>query len=72
MQIQELAQRTGVSATTIRYYESIGLLPRPERRANGYREYSGADTDRVRLVAGARNLDPSLGDIHEILAPRDR
>jgi DNA-binding transcriptional MerR regulator len=72
MQIQELAQRAGVSATTIRYYESIGLLPRPERRANGYREYNEADMDRVRLVAGARNLDLSLDDIREILALRDR
>ena len=72
MQIQELAQHTGVSATTIRYYESIGLLPQPERRANGYREYNEADMDRVRLVAGARNLDLSLDDIREILALRDR
>ena len=72
MQIQELARRTGVSTTTIRYYESIGLLPRPERRANGYREYNEADMDRVRLVAGARNLDLSFDDIREILALRDR
>lgn len=72
MQIRELAQRTGVSATTIRYYESIGLLPQPERRANGYRKYTEADIDRVRLVAGARNLDLSLDDIREILALRDR
>jgi DNA-binding transcriptional MerR regulator len=72
MQIQELVQRAGVSATTVRYYESIGLLPRPERRANGYREYGAADVDRVRLVAGARSLDLSLDDIREILALRDR
>jgi DNA-binding transcriptional MerR regulator len=72
MQIQELAQRAGISTTTVRYYESIGLLPRPERRANGYREYGAADVDRVRLVAGARSLDLSLDDIREILALRDR
>ncbi len=72
MQIQELAQGTGVPAKTIRYYESIGLLPPPERRANGYRNYSQADVDRVKLVAGARRLDFSLDDIEEILALRDR
>ena len=72
MQIQELAHRTGVSAKAIRYYESIGLLPAPKRRPNGYREYGEVDLDRVKLVAGARNLDFSLGDIEEILALRDR
>jgi len=72
MQIQELAHRTGVSAKAIRYYESIALLPAAKRRPNGYREYDQADIDRVKLVAGARNLDFSLGDIEEILALRDR
>jgi DNA-binding transcriptional MerR regulator len=72
MQIQQLARRTGVSTKAIRYYESIALLPAPKRRPNGYREYGEADLDRVKLVAGARNLDFSLGDIEEILALRDR
>jgi len=72
MQIQGLSQSTGVPAKTIRYYESIDLLPIPERRANGYRDYSDADVDRVKLVAGARRLDFSLDDIQEILALRDR
>jgi len=72
MRIQELADRTGVSAKAIRYYESIGVLPDPPRRSNSYRDYSEADLDRVRLVAGARHLDFSLDDIKEILALRDR
>lgn len=72
MQIQELAQRAGVSATTIRYYESIHLLPKPKRRANQYRNYTDADVERVKLVAGARSLDLSLDEIREILALRDR
>jgi DNA-binding transcriptional MerR regulator len=72
MQIQELAQRTGVSATTIRYYESIQLLPRPKRRTNQYRNYTETDVERVKLVVGARSLDLSLDDIREILALRDR
>jgi DNA-binding transcriptional MerR regulator len=45
MQVQELVQRTGVSATTIRYYKSIQLLPKPKRRANQYQNYAEADVE---------------------------
>lgn len=38
MQISEFAEAVNVPATTIRYYESIGLLPPPRRLANGYRD----------------------------------
>jgi DNA-binding transcriptional MerR regulator len=72
MQIQELAQRTGLPPSTIRYYESIDLLPPPRRQPNGYRLYREADVDRLRLVAGLRALDYSIDDIAEILALRDR
>lgn len=57
MKIQELAQKTGVSAKTIRYYEEIGILPAPARAENNYREYGEQDVARLRLVAGARRLD---------------
>jgi len=72
MKIQELAQRTGISAKTIRYYEEIGILPAPARAENNYRQYTEQDVDRLRLVAGARRLDLSLDDIQEIIALRDR
>jgi DNA-binding transcriptional MerR regulator len=72
MKIQELAQQSGVSSKTIRYYEDIGLLPPPSRAENRYRVYSEQDIERLRLVAGARRLDLSLDDIREILAMRDR
>jgi DNA-binding transcriptional MerR regulator len=72
MQIQELAQRTGLPPSTIRYYESIDLLPPPRRQPNGYRLYREADVDRLRLVAGLRALDFSIDDIAEILALRDQ
>ncbi len=71
MVIRELAQRTGVPAKTIRYYESIGLLPRPQRAANNYRQYTPADVERLRFIASARSLGFSLDDIAEILAARD-
>ena len=71
MKIQELSELTGVPAKTIRYYEEIGLLPAPARAENNYRLYNEQDIDRLRLVAGARQLDISLDDIREILALRD-
>ena len=48
--IGRLAALTGVSAKAIRYYEEIGLLPRPPRGANRYRRYGPADVNRVRLL----------------------
>jgi len=72
MKIHELAARTGVSPKTIRFYEARGVLPPPKRLPNGYRTYAEEDVDRLRFVAGARQLGLSLDDIQEILALRDR
>ena len=44
MQTKEFTAQTGLSAATLRYYEQEGLL-RPERNANGYREYGARDLD---------------------------
>jgi DNA-binding transcriptional MerR regulator len=71
MQIQELARRTGVPAKTIRYYESIGLLPPPERAANNYRQYAPQAVERLRFIASARSLGFPLADIGEFLEARD-
>jgi DNA-binding transcriptional MerR regulator len=72
MEIRELATKTGISAKTIRYYESVGVLPPPKRLPNDYRDYREADVERVNFVAGLRRLDFSLDDIREIVAMRDR
>jgi MerR family transcriptional regulator, copper efflux regulator len=72
MQIRELASRTGVAEKTIRYYESVGVLPPPKRKPNGYRTYDENDVARLKLAAGARYLEFSLDDIAEIMAMRDR
>ncbi len=71
MVIHELARQTGVPAKTIRYYESTGLLPRPKRLSNNYRQYALADVERLRFIASARTLGFSLEDILEILGARD-
>ena len=70
MIIHELGRQTGVPAKTIRYYESIGLLPRPSRAANNYRQYTPADVERLQFIASARSLGLSLDDVSEFLAAR--
>ncbi|MBL8090171.1 MAG: heavy metal-responsive transcriptional regulator [Anaerolineales bacterium] len=70
MFIHELAQLTGVSAKTIRYYESIGLLPKPERAENNYRQYSEAIVERLRFIVSARSLGFNLSDVREFLEAR--
>lgn len=67
VKIGELAQRLGVNAKTIRYYEELGLLQAPERNASGYRLYGAADEERMRFILGAKAFGLSLADIREIL-----
>lgn len=71
MFIHELAQASGVSAKTIRYYESIGLMPNPPRAENNYRQYPPDAVERLRFIVSARSLDFSLTDIGEFLSARD-
>lgn len=71
MRIKQLAQASGTTEQTIRYYESIGVLPPPRRLPNGYRDYDQTDIERLAFVAGLRRLDFSLDDIREILAMRE-
>jgi DNA-binding transcriptional MerR regulator len=71
MLIRELAKQTGVSPQTVRYYESIGLMARPKRAANNYRDFTPSDVERLRFIASARSLSLTLNDIREILTVRD-
>ena len=56
MRIAELARRVGIAPSAVRWYEQVGVLPEPERRANGYRAYTDADVARLRLVVALRRL----------------
>ena len=71
LHIGELAADLGLNPKTIRYYEAIGLLPAPARSPAGYRQYSGADRDRLRFIIKAKAIGFSLREIGEILALRD-
>jgi arsenate reductase len=56
MNVSELARRAGLSPSGVRWYESVGILPAPPRRQNGYREYSDSDVSRLTLVLTLRRL----------------
>jgi DNA-binding transcriptional MerR regulator len=67
MKIGEIAQRTHVSRSIIRYYEDKGVLPPAARNASGYREYGQAELERIQLVTGIRRLGCSFAEIREIV-----
>jgi len=71
LRIGEMGEKVDLPAQTIRYYERMGLLPKPERASNGYRLYQEPDVRRLRFIRSARALDFSLDDIQEILDLRD-
>ncbi len=68
MKIGELAQRSGLAASAIRYYEQAGLLPKAERGANGYRRYAEGALERLQMIQIAQNLGFSLDAIRAVLA----
>jgi DNA-binding transcriptional MerR regulator len=72
VRIGELAERSGVEATTIRYYERIGLMPPPSRKESGYRDYGEEATARLGFIRAAQSVGLTLGEIRETLAFRDR
>ena len=71
MTIGKLAAAEGVGVETVRFYQRRGLLPLPERRGSGYREYSDADRSRLVFIRRARSLGFTLGEIAELLGPAE-
>lgn len=67
-----LARRTGCPIQTIRYYESIGLLPKPARSAGGHRVYGGQHEARLSLVMKARALDLPLKEVRRLVGLAER
>lgn len=68
MKIGELAERVGMAASAIRYYEQQGLLPKAVRGVNGYRVYSESALERLHLIQIGQNLGFSLQAIRGVLA----
>ena len=67
----ELARLAGVSADTLRHYERKGVLARPRRALNGYREYPVEALERVQLVRRALAVGFTLDELANILSVRD-
>lgn len=71
--IGAVAKRAGVGIDTIRYYEREGLLPRPQRRASGYRSYGDDAVAQLRFIRRAKKLGFTLEEIRDLLSlSRDR
>jgi DNA-binding transcriptional MerR regulator len=68
----ELASAAGVSTDTLRHYERKGVIGRPLRGANGYRQYPPATLNRVRLVRRALGIGFTLDELAAILKLRER
>jgi len=67
MRIGELSQRTGVTTKTIRYYESIGLLPEPDRTSSGYRDYRPDAIERLQFIKEAQSSGLTLTEIQSLV-----
>jgi DNA-binding transcriptional MerR regulator len=71
MRIGELAAGAGVSAKTVRYYESIGLLAEPERTTSNYREYGAPAAERLRFIRDSQVAGLTLAEVGSILEMKD-
>ena len=67
----ELAGLTGVSRDTLRHYERKGVLPRPLRSRNAYRQYPPEALQRVQLVRRALSVGFTLDELAKVLKVRD-
>ena len=67
MNIGSAANRSGLPAKTIRYYEDIGLI-NPDRRTNGYRDYSDSHLQILRFLARARSLGFTIEECRRLLS----
>ena len=71
LKIKEVADASGFSAATLRYYEQIGLLPEAARTPAGYRVYDQRTLDRLAFIARAKQLGCSLDEITDLIRAWD-
>ena len=70
--IGELATTTHTKVETIRYYERVGLLPKPKRTAGNYRSYEAAHLGRLSFIRRARDLGFSIEEVRNLLGLADQ
>ncbi|WP_036554381.1 MerR family transcriptional regulator [Nocardiopsis sp. CNT312] len=71
MRIGEVAERTGLSLRTIRYYGEVGLVAPSARSQGGFRLYTASDVDRLQLIKRMKPLGFSLEETRDLLAAVD-
>jgi DNA-binding transcriptional MerR regulator len=67
MRIGDLARQAGVTARTVRYYESIGLIPPGKREGNGQHYYTEVVLRRLRKITQLKHLGLSLEEISDVI-----
>jgi len=72
MKIGQVADAAGVSVDTVRFYERRGVLPAPERLPSGYRTYTTATVERIRLARRLKALGLTLDEVVDALHVSDR
>lgn len=71
MRIGELAGQADMTAKTVRYYESIGLMPEPDRTPSGYRDYEADALERLRFIGDAQATGLKLAEIKSVIELKD-
>lgn len=66
-QIGAVAAATGLSIHTIRYYEKLGLIERPERSSGGFRMYSDSIIEKILFIKKAQSFGLTLEEISKIM-----
>jgi DNA-binding transcriptional MerR regulator len=71
VKIGQVAADAEVSVDTVRFYERRGLLPAPQRRPSGYREYPPSTVERIRIARSLQPLGFTLDEIIDMLHAHD-
>src|SRR2546423_14959298 len=71
MKIGQVAADAEVTVDTVRFYERRGVLPPPQRRPSGYREYTPATVERIRMARALQQLGFTLDEIIDALRAHD-
>ena len=70
--IGAMSKHTGVNIETIRYYERIGIMPKPDRTAGGNRQYNHDQLKRLSFIKRSRDIGFSIEEIRALLEMVDR
>jgi len=71
MKIGQIASAAGVTVDTVRFYERVGVLPKPERTESGYRDYEPDTVERILLTRELQAIGFTLSDAVDALAAHD-